>query len=78
MANGGINFFYCHRFSLVKAAMNATRVCRLRKNCLTGFDQCAMVLSKRIYDSKLPQRKQNIFKMRKEFSPPTYKLVSLL
>jgi hypothetical protein len=27
-------------FSLVKAAMNALRVCKLRKNCLTGIDQC--------------------------------------
>jgi hypothetical protein len=35
------------RFSLEKAAMNAPRVCKLRKNCLTGIDQCAMVLSKK-------------------------------
>ena len=33
---------YC--FSLVKAAMNAPRVCKLRQNCLTVIDQCAMVL----------------------------------
>jgi hypothetical protein len=31
-------------FTLVKAAMNAPRVCKLRKNCLTFIDQCAMVL----------------------------------
>jgi hypothetical protein len=42
-----------HRFSLVKAAMNAPHLCKSHKNCLSGFDQCAMVLSKRIYDSKL-------------------------
>jgi hypothetical protein len=36
-----------YRFSLVKAAMNAPRFCKLRKNCLTGIDQCAMVLSKK-------------------------------
>jgi hypothetical protein len=34
-----------HRFSLVKAAVNAPRVFKLRQNCLTGIDQCAMVLS---------------------------------
>ena len=33
-----------HRFSLVKAAMNAPCVCELRKNCLTGIDQCPAVL----------------------------------
>jgi hypothetical protein len=31
-----------NRFSLVKAAMNALRVCKLRKNCLIVIDQCAM------------------------------------
>jgi hypothetical protein len=38
-----------YRFSLVKVAMNALRVCKLRKNCLTGIDQraSAMVLSKK-------------------------------
>jgi hypothetical protein len=45
MANGGINFVIgINRFSLVKAAMNALRVCKLRKNCLTIIDQHAMVL----------------------------------
>jgi hypothetical protein len=34
-------------FSLVKAAMNAQRICTLRKNCLTSIDQCAMMLSKK-------------------------------
>jgi hypothetical protein len=28
-----------HRFPLVKAAMNAQRFCKLRKNCLNGIDQ---------------------------------------
>ena len=47
MANSGINFFIViNRFSLVKAAMNTLRVCKLRKNCLTVIDQCAMVLKK--------------------------------
>jgi hypothetical protein len=32
------------RFLFEKAAMNAPLVCKLRKNCLTGIDQCAMVL----------------------------------
>jgi hypothetical protein len=52
------------RFSLVNAAMNALRVCKLRKNCLTGIDQCAMVLSKsingRIYGCKLRNEKKFI------------------
>ncbi len=48
MANGGINFLIVsYRFSLVKAAMNASRVCKLRKNCLISIDQCAIVLSKK-------------------------------
>jgi hypothetical protein len=50
-------FFVINRYSLVKAAMNAPGVCKSRKNCLTGFDQCAMVVSKRIYDSKLGNEK---------------------
>jgi hypothetical protein len=33
-----------NRFSLVKAAMNALSVCKLRKNCLTVIDQCPMEL----------------------------------
>jgi hypothetical protein len=37
---------FIHRFSLVKAAINAPRVCKLRKNCLTGIGQSEMVLSK--------------------------------
>ncbi len=40
MATGGINFFIViYRFSLVKAAMNAPRIWKLRKNCLSGVDQ---------------------------------------
>jgi hypothetical protein len=41
---------------------------KLSKNCLTGFEQCAMVLSKRIYDSIF---RKKISKVRNEFSPPT-------
>ncbi len=74
MAKGGINFFKMSSiiFSLVKAAMNAQRVCKLRKNCLTGIDQCAMVL-------KMPQFlcfPKNIFQVRNDFSPPLSKLVA--
>jgi hypothetical protein len=61
-----------NRFSLVKAAMNAPRVCKLRKNCLTVIDQCAMVL-------KAPQFLHfsiNIFQVRNEFSPVPSKLVA--
>jgi len=50
-------FIVIHRFSLVKAAMNNPGLCKSRINCLTGFDQCAKVLSKRIYDSKLGNEK---------------------
>jgi hypothetical protein len=42
MANGDL--IVIHRFPLVKAAMNSPRVWKLSKNCLTGIDQCAMVL----------------------------------
>jgi hypothetical protein len=46
MANDGINFFLSviNRFSVVKAATNAPRICKLCKNCLAIIDQCAMVL----------------------------------
>ncbi len=43
-ANCGINFFDRHRFSLVKAAMNAPHLCKLRKECLTGICRDAIVL----------------------------------
>jgi hypothetical protein len=54
-----------HRFPLVKAIMNAPRVCKLRKNYLTGIDHCAMVL-------KTPQFLcfPNIFQARNEFHRP--------
>ncbi len=50
LANGEINFIFIvtHPYSLVKATMNAPHVCKLRKKCLTGIDQCAMVLSKHL------------------------------
>ncbi len=42
MASGGKNFSIdIHSFPLVKAAMNAPRIGKLRKNCLTGVDQYA-------------------------------------
>jgi hypothetical protein len=77
MAKSGINFFDCHpSFLLVKVAMNAPLVCKSRKNCLTGFDQCAIKLSKRIYDSKIGKWKKYIFTVRNKFSLPTSKLVA--
>jgi hypothetical protein len=51
--------------------MNAPRVCKLNKNCLTVIDQCAMVL-------KIPQFLHfliNIFQVCNEFSPLLSKLV---
>jgi hypothetical protein len=38
IANCGINIFFIviHRFSLVKAAMNALHLCKLSKDCLSG------------------------------------------
>jgi hypothetical protein len=46
----GMNFFYHHpSFSLVKAAMSAPRICKFRKDCLTGTSNDAMVLSKRLH-----------------------------
>jgi hypothetical protein len=55
------------RFSLVNATMNAPCVCKLRKNCFTGIDQCAMVLSKKY---------KSLFQARYEFSPLTSTLVA--
>jgi hypothetical protein len=41
MADCGINFFVViHRFSLVKAAMNATRICKLHNG--VNKSECAM------------------------------------
>jgi hypothetical protein len=43
-------FSDCHlSFSLVKAAMNATRLCKLRKDYPTGIGNGAMVLTKRLH-----------------------------
>jgi hypothetical protein len=63
-----------NRFSLVKAAMNAPCVCKLRKNCFTVIDQCATML-------KTPQFlhfSKNIFQVRNEFSLLLSKLVPQL
>jgi hypothetical protein len=38
-----------HCFSLVKAAMNAPHLCKLRKECLTGICHEAMVLTKHLH-----------------------------
>jgi hypothetical protein len=47
IANSRINFFIdIHRFSLVKAAMNAPRLCKLRKDCFNGTGHVAMELAK--------------------------------
>ncbi len=35
----------------VKAAMNAPRICKLSKNCLTGIDKCAMVFFNKYFPS---------------------------
>jgi hypothetical protein len=61
-----------NRFSLGKTAINAPRVCKLRQNCLTVIDQCAMVL-------KTPQFLHfsiNIFQVRNKFLPLLSKLVA--
>jgi hypothetical protein len=62
MANGRINFFIViHRFSLVRAAMNAPRIFKLGKNCLTGFDQCAKNASISWFANKYIPSAQQIF-----------------
>jgi hypothetical protein len=43
MANCGFDH---HLSFLTMKAMKTPRVCKLRKKCFTGFDQCAMVISK--------------------------------
>ncbi len=74
MTNGGINFFLIviNRFSLVKAAMNASGVCKLRKNCLTVIEQCAMVLK----TTQFLDFSVNIFHISNKFSPPLSKWVA--
>jgi hypothetical protein len=65
-------FIVINRSSLEKDTMNAPRVCKLRKNCLTVIDQCEIVL-------KTPQFLNfslNIFQVRNEFSPLLSKLVA--
>ena len=52
-----------NRFSLVKAAMNALRVCKLRKNCLAVIEQCAMVLK----NPQFLHFSVNIFQVRNKF-----------
>ncbi len=52
-------------------SMNAPRVCKLRKNCLTVIDQCATVLKTQFVNFSV-----NIFQLRNEFSPLLSKLVA--
>jgi hypothetical protein len=72
MAPNKLFLIVIHRFSFVKATMNALRVCKLRKNCLTGIDQCAMVLKTHQF-LRFPK---NIFQVQNEFSPHLSKLVA--
>ncbi len=53
-----------HRFSLVKAAMNATKLCKLSKDCLTGICLGSMVLTKRLYFLifRLPKAEQRLWR----------------
>ena len=41
-------FIVIHRFSLVKAAINALCVGKLHKNCLSNIDLCTMMISKNL------------------------------
>jgi hypothetical protein len=61
-----------NRFPLVKAAMNALRICKLRKNCLTVIDQYALVLKAH----QFLHFSINIFQVRNEFSLLLSKLVA--
>ncbi len=53
-----------HHFSLVKAAMNAPHLCKLRKACLTGTGHGATVLTKRLhfFIFQLPKAEQKPFR----------------
>jgi hypothetical protein len=60
-----ILFFYCLLpFLLVKAAVNAPRVCKVRKDCLTGIGFGAMVLTKRLhfFILQFPKEEQGTFR----------------
>jgi hypothetical protein len=48
-------------FLLVKAAIHALRLCKLRKDCLTGIGHDAMVLTKRLhfFTFQLPKTKDH-------------------
>jgi hypothetical protein len=63
-----------HRFSLVKAAMNAPFLCELSKDCLTGTGHGAMVFTKRLnfLIFQLPESSQRTGarKMCSKFSAP--------
>ncbi len=52
-----------HRFSLVKAAMNAPRLYKLGKDCLTGTGHGAMVFTKRLNSLifQLPKAEERTF-----------------
>jgi hypothetical protein len=41
-------FIVIFNFSLVKAAMNALHLCKLRTDCLSGIDHGSIVLTKRL------------------------------
>ena len=71
MPNKPFLIVICHS-SLVKAAMNAPRVCKLRKNCLNVIDQCAMVIK----TYKFLKFSIKIFQVRNKFSPLLSKLVA--
>jgi hypothetical protein len=61
-----------NRFSLVKASVNASFVCKLRKNCLTVSEQCALVLK----TPKFLHFPINKFQERNKFSSLLSKLVA--
>ncbi len=58
--------------------MNAPRVCKLCKTflpALTSEQWCYQnSMNRNIYDCKLRNEKENLFQVRNEYSPQTYKL----
>jgi hypothetical protein len=67
IANGGVSFFYRH---LSFFTMNGPRLCKLRKDCLTGIDFASpvFVAALKMHEKKDLFRLRNAFSL---FSPTT-------
>jgi hypothetical protein len=56
------------------AAMNAPRICKLRKNCLTGIDQCAILRNGVIKEVQIDAFMTVKCRMEKKFIPSALRI----